>query len=499
MNFLTQRSLTKRKISFIINKRSIQFERKMNRVRYGIALTIILAILLHSIFYSNAALTQTHISVVLLGTFLLGLAFLIQFFLKQEKWKGILGYLTLSVDLFLLYGTAAIVLKNYEIIGIPKDSLLFSFSFLILFINFLSVYRTNKQVVIYSFVLALLGNMTMYLLFNGLMVNIIVTSVFIVLGSICNMCILFYIRGYWRMKANLQKAYSDMYTASQSIQQKTEEISAQNEQINQNLENLETFQKDYTDSLIYAQKIQKALIENDLFLQDYFNDFFIYFRPKGFVTGDFYWVSRVDGKLILAVADCTGHGVPGAFMTILGYSLLNEIVNKEGVTEPDKILNKLRESIIENLHQEGKLYEQKDGMDVAILQLDQAAGKVKFSGANNSLCYIPVRRAAKDKKIFEFKGDRMPASFHYKMRNFSLLEFSIRKGDRFYMYTDGYIDQFGGETGKKFKSVTFRKLLLKNHLLHMHKQKEQLEKILNEWLGETYDQIDDITVVGLEV
>ncbi|MFP4525524.1 MAG: PP2C family protein-serine/threonine phosphatase [Bacteroidales bacterium] len=499
MNFLTERTLTERKISFIISKKWIQFERRMNRVRLGIASIILLANILHAIFYSNAALTQTHISVILLGFFLLGLAFLIQFFLKQEKWKGILGYLTLSVDLFFLYGTAAIVLKNYEIIGIPKDSMLFSFSFLILFINFLSVFRINKQVVIYGFVLAVLGNMAMYLLFSGSMVNAIVTSVFIALGSFCNIRILFYIRGYWRMKSNLQKAYSDMYTASQSIQQKTEEITAQNEQINQNLENLETFQKDYTDSLIYAQKIQKALIENNLFLQDYFNDFFIYFRPKGFVTGDFYWVSRVGGKLILAVADCTGHGVPGAFMTILGYTLLNEIVNKQGITEPDKILNKLRESIIENLHQEGKLYEQKDGMDVAILQLDQAAGKIKFSGANNSLCYIPVGGASKDKKIFEFKGDRMPASFHYKMRNFSLLEFSIRKGDRFYMYTDGYIDQFGGETGKKFKSVTFRRLLLNNHLLPMQKQKEQLEKTMNNWLGEVYEQIDDITVVGLEV
>lgn len=499
MNFFTQRSLTERKMSFIISKRWIQFERGMNRVRFGIASTILLAIISHDIFRSDALLGNSHIPSIILWVFLFGLAILTQYLLKQKKWQGILRYLTLSLDLFLLYGIAAIVLNNYEITGISKDTLLFSFSFLILFINFLSVFRINKHVVIYGFLLALIGNVTMYFLFNGALVNTIVTSVFIGLASFCNIRILFYVRGYWRMKSNLQKAYSDMYTASQSIQQKTEEISAQNEQINQNMANLETFQKDYTDSLIYAQKIQKALIENNLFLQDYFNDFFIYFRPKGFVTGDFYWVSKAEGKLILAVADCTGHGVPGAFMTILGYTLLNEIVNKQGITEPDKILNKLRESIIENLHQEGKLYEQKDGMDLAIIQLDQNSGKVKFSGANNSLCYIPSTGKKSGYKIFEFKGDRMPASYHYKMRNFSLLEFSINKGDRFYMYTDGYIDQFGGETGKKFKSVTFRKLLLKNHLLPMEKQKNHLEKTLNEWLGDTYDQIDDITVVGLEV
>ncbi|MFO8235102.1 MAG: SpoIIE family protein phosphatase [Bacteroidales bacterium] len=499
MIYFSGRSLPTKMKSAIFKDRWERFEKRLNRYRIVLAFIVLIFSLLYSVFYSKILLNSFSIYLFVSGAVLLALSLYIHYQLNKNINLINLRYFAVSVDLLFILSIAIMVLNIPEGIVFSKTEILFVFSFLLLGVNFLSIFRLTKDVVFYSGTLALAGNLILYFIAGEQIFSTIATTAFIGIFTVFNLRLNFYLRGYWSMKANLKKAYNDIQMANKSIQQKAEEITAQTEQIHKNMENLETFQKDYTDSLIYAQKIQKALIENNIYLKDYFNDFFIYFRPKGFVTGDFYWVSKVEGKLILAVADCTGHGVPGAFMTILGYSLLNEIVNKEGITEPDEILDELRANIIENLHQEGKMYEQKDGMDVAVLQLDSKANKIKFSGANNSLCYVPNHKNIEEKKIFEFKGDRMPASFHYKMRNFSLLEFNISKGDRFYMYTDGYIDQFGGETGKKFKSVTFRRLLLKNHLLPMFEQKEHLERTFNDWLRDVYEQIDDVTVVGLEV
>jgi serine phosphatase RsbU (regulator of sigma subunit) len=196
--------------------------------------------------------------------------------------------------------------------------------------------------------------------------------------------------------------------------------------------------------------------------------------------------------IIFAAADCTGHGVPGAFMSMLGVAFLNEIVNKDHITDPDIILNQLREKIIQALQQQGVSGEARDGMDIAIISLDKRANKLVYAGAYNPLIMI------RNGEISEKAGDKMPIGIYENMRPFKRHEIAIEKGDVFYMSSDGYEDQFGGPMGKKFKSKQFKKLLLEIHKHPMEMQKEILEKSFEAWRGDL-PQVDDIVVIGFTI
>ena len=482
-------------------KREIRAENQINIFRGVFVLTGLISILFYNFFVETPTVVLDE-NLPLIGYFLalIPTIVFIHKFTKRTFYSYWIKYLTATIDFSIVMVLALVVLTNKEQLwALSQVEFLLSISFLLIFVNTLSVIRISKMLVYYSGALAVFLNVLLYAISPGNLLFGLYTSTFILLLSLINIWATKYLLDYWNVNNELTKAYNELQAASESISLKNEEISTQSEQIIKHIESLESIQKDHTDSLIYAQKIQKALINNEEILKNYFKDYFIFLKPKSLVTGDFYWISKAQDKIIIAVSDCTGHGVPGAFMTMLGYSYLNEIVNKEHITEPDKILNELRENIISTLHQDGKIYEQKDGMDMAVIQIDKKAKKLKFSAANNSLCYIPTRASDEDKKVYEFKGDRMPISFHYKMRHFSLLELDIREGDRFYLYTDGYIDQFGGPKGKKFKSVPFRKILLKNNNLPMLEQKNILKNTMEDWLRDTYEQVDDITVVGFEI
>ena len=265
-----------------------------------------------------------------------------------------------------------------------------------------------------------------------------------------------------------------------------------------------------TDSITYAQRIQSAILPSEKLMDEILPEHFILFRPKDIVSGDFYWIKEVQDHVVILDADCTGHGVPGAFMSMLGITIFNELIGERCYNAPGAILDKLREKIKNMLVQQGNSDEQKDGMDIALAVYNKKNREIHFAGANNPL-YI-VRENHTDEKeleqfasidngdyrLFEIKGDKQPIGRHWEEHPFRTTSLYLKEHDTFYIFSDGYIDQFGGEDRKKFKSMNFKKLILSVQRDPMEIQKYKIEKTFDEWKG-SYEQIDDISVLGVKV
>ncbi len=246
------------------------------------------------------------------------------------------------------------------------------------------------------------------------------------------------------------------------------------------------------ESIRYAHTIQTAVLKASENGSDFFSGQFCLIIPKDIVSGDFYWFHKIDNKFLVCVFDCTGHGIPGAFMSMLGVTLLNETVIRERISEPHLILNRLREEIIDALGQKGNISEVRDGMNGSIISYDPVRKKIVYSGAMNSIYLI------RNNEIIEFKADRMPLSYHEKMTDFTFREFDTKKDDCIYLFTDGFADQFGGQEAKKFLSGQFREVLLKYHKKPFELQKQLLTDTFHNWRGNE-EQIDDITIVGFKL
>ena len=270
------------------------------------------------------------------------------------------------------------------------------------------------------------------------------------------------------------------------------EIKKSRDEIANNLNEIKNKNKLITYSIQYAHKIQNAVLKASQNDNCYFKDFFCLSIPKDIVSGDFYWSHKIDNQLLAGVFDCTGHGIPGAFMSILGITLLNETVIIEGIRDPALILNRLREKIISALGQKGHFTEVKDGMDGSIISYNMEDKNIMYSGS-----YNPMYLIRKD-EIIEFKADRMPLSHHERMSGFSHQEMKTKSGDKLYLFTDGYRDQFGGNNKKRIGSTRFKELLLQINKSGFNVQKQNLLDFINAWKGEE-DQVDDITIVGLKL
>jgi len=280
------------------------------------------------------------------------------------------------------------------------------------------------------------------------------------------------------------------------LQQANEEIEAQRDLVTKQKEHIEEIHKEVTDSINYAKRLQTSALPDKKLLEDYFNDLFILFKPKDIVSGDFYWFTKVKDQIVVTVADCTGHGVPGAFMSMLGMSLLREIVIKEYVTQPDLILARLRNEIIKAFGQTGASGEQKDGMDISICSINTKSLEMQWAGANNPCLIIQ-----KD-DLIELKGDKMPIAIYEKMDDFTLHTIRLQKSDIIYLFGDGYHDQFGGPDNKKYMSKRFKELLLSISGKPMTEQKEILDNTIEAWKNSykiKHEQTDDITVMGLKI
>lgn len=251
--------------------------------------------------------------------------------------------------------------------------------------------------------------------------------------------------------------------------------------------------KEIKDSIQYASRIQNAILPPEEYMRKLLPDQFIIYRPRDIVSGDYYWITEKNDRVITIVADCTGHGVPGAFMSMLGIAFLNEIISKHSKLSTDFILNELRKQVIGSLHQTGKEGESQDGMDISIYIIDKKTLKLEYSGANNPVLIF------RDGEMTELKADKMPIGIYERVdKPFTRKEFQLQKGDMLYAFTDGYSDQFGGPQGKKFMIRNFKKLLQKIHQKSTRLQKQILEKTLDDWMADIY-QVDDILVMGVRV
>ena len=270
-------------------------------------------------------------------------------------------------------------------------------------------------------------------------------------------------------------------------QKKTIEL--QKESIEEKRVQLRKTHEGVKDSINYSKKIQKAVFPSLEVVKSLFPESFFFFKPKDVVSGDFYWIYEIGDKKIIVVADCTGHGVPGAFMTIIGINILKEIV-QEGIVDSGQILQEINKRLIERLSQKGKK-SVKDGMDLALCVID--SDTVEFVGAHLPLYHV------KNGELFEYKGSKifLGSSLDMNVPEVHYIPYEI--GDTLYMSTDGFPDQKGGEKGKKLYAKRLREFLLNNSTLSVSQQKEKLEDLRGDWINNKYEQLDDITVVGIKL
>ncbi len=274
--------------------------------------------------------------------------------------------------------------------------------------------------------------------------------------------------------------------ANESLRLQRDTIAKQNEEIR--------------DSILYAARIQTAVLPPLSEINKFFPENFILYLPRNIVSGDFYWAKALNfnGKnyLIIVAADCTGHGVPGAFMSMLGIAFLNGIVSETAhlnILTSNEILNRLRDKVISSLNQSGKENETKDGMDISLCVIDLETKIMQFSGAYNSMFL------AREGEIIKIDADKMPIGVYPRqIKDFTKREIQLQKNDRIYLFSDGYPDQFGGETKQKFLIKNFRQLILENYLSDMEKQKEILKSTFEAWKGQS-KQLDDILVMGIKI
>ncbi len=314
-----------------------------------------------------------------------------------------------------------------------------------------------------------------------------------------------------RKNAILQAQKIEIQEANEELNQQNEEISAQRDEIQKQKDHIEHIHKEVSDSIHYAERIQKAILPKVDDIHNVVDDHFILFKPKDIVSGDFYWMKHLDKSkvLIATAADCTGHGVPGAFMSMLGIAFLNEIVTKPDVQTSGHVLDNLRQSVIKSLHQTGKEGEAQDGMDISLVAIFYEKQMLQFSGANNPLYIIrskdlpeiPTEKTAEDDthRLYEIKGDKMPIGIYKKeLVDFKTNEIPLFKGDLIYMFSDGYADQFGGPDGKKLKYKPFKEILLGLRPLPMSVQSNELHDRFVRWVGDLH-QIDDVIIVGIRI
>ena len=299
---------------------------------------------------------------------------------------------------------------------------------------------------------------------------------------------------------NLRLRNAEVLQQKEEIEAQRDEIEAQRDEIRRqiDLSEMQTNKilkqnKDITDSIEYAKHIQIALFPDKINLQRVLKNGFCLFKPKDIVSGDFYWVAQIGKKSIIAAADCTGHGVPGAFMSIIGINFLNEIIFDELILKPSEILSLLRRKIIKTMVHADRIDESKDGMDISLIVIDYDKMVLEYAGAYNNLYFI------RDHMLEVIRADRMPVGISEKaISPFTNHTLEIKPGDTFYMFTDGFADQFGGPSKKKFRIGNLRELLLDIYEKEMPEQKRILHETFINWKGKQ-PQVDDVLSMGIRI
>lgn len=293
--------------------------------------------------------------------------------------------------------------------------------------------------------------------------------------------------------AEISQQKEEIEAQRDQIEDQRDQLVANNKKLKQAYIDIEEQKNHIEDSIHYAKRIQTAILPNGPSLTHAIKEHFILYKPKDIVSGDFYWVAEKNGKSIFVVADCTGHGVPGAFMSMIGNTLLNKIVHEKDDVDTGYILDRLREEVIKALNQKGADHESKDGMDMVVSIFDFKNRKVQFSGAQNPLFII------RNNELIIYKGSKQPIGFFVAgHKPFEIHNIDLEPNDMIYMFTDGYQDQFGGPRDRKFMTKNFKKLLVDiNHEACLD-QKEILDNTIEDWMFNT-NQIDDILIAGIRI
>jgi len=294
-------------------------------------------------------------------------------------------------------------------------------------------------------------------------------------------------RGYKQKK----RANALLSAKNEEIEQKNLFLHEANTEITQQKAEIEEKNLNIMDSIRYAKRIQQTILPRDVFIEKYLPESFILYKPKDIVSGDFYWAEKVDSRIFIAAVDCTGHGVPGAFVSIVGYNSLNRTVMEFKLTKPGDILNKLNDLVVDTFvrHSDSDV---KDGMDMSLLSMDKDTGMIEFAGAQNPLYIVNTDG------LVEIKGNKQPIGSSLEAKVFDNHIVDAKKGDMLYLFSDGYIDQFGGPKGKKFMRKRFKEVLLTIHQMDVHTQKLHLDNTIKDWMKDE-EQLDDILVIGIRV
>ncbi len=292
----------------------------------------------------------------------------------------------------------------------------------------------------------------------------------------------------------LYNRYQLKQKANAKLEAQKKEITRQHQELNVAYELIGAKNKDITDSIKYAKRIQEAILPTRLFEQEVSNSGFIFYRPKDIVSGDFYWMHKEQNKLLISAVDCTGHGVPGAFMSIVGYNILNKIVKEHGVTQPNLILDELNKGVTESLRQTEKDSTVKDGMDISLCSINYDTLELSYAGAYNPLWIV------RGNTLIELEANKFPIGTFIgeRINTFDNNKFKLEKNDMIYLFTDGYADQFGGPNGKKFKYKQFKNSLVENSSKSPSEQRLALELALDNWMG-SLQQVDDVLVIGIKI
>ncbi len=292
----------------------------------------------------------------------------------------------------------------------------------------------------------------------------------------------------------LERRNHEVSLQKEEIQSQRDEITAQRDLLSDQKSHIEFIHKELTDSIHYARRIQTAIMPPSYYIQKIVKDHFILYKPKDVISGDFYFFDKVDNKLIFGAIDCTGHGVPGAMMSVIGYNWIVQAVREKIIITPDKILSFLDAGVNNTLRQTASESGVKDSMDLAICTIDFATSEVQYAGAYNSMYYT------QNDQIIEVKADKKPIGVNEDgvTDTFTNNVVQLSPGDMVYLFSDGYPDQFGGPKGKKFKYKPLTEVLLKIHKEPLHLQREILDKTLVDWQGDL-EQVDDILVIGVRI
>jgi sigma-B regulation protein RsbU (phosphoserine phosphatase) len=356
-----------------------------------------------------------------------------------------------------------------------------AFAYMVLFIGVgMLVLWSFKMSMILLFA-TIISNIIFYVLYSPLTVDEFITN-----GGLLVLTVLifsvFLIRTRYRLTYKEIRSRLELAKSKELIEEKHEELILQ--------------KKEITDSINYARSIQRSLIPTENVFNKHFKDSFVLFQPKDIVSGDFYWVYQKDDLIFYATGDCTGHGVPGGFMTMLGMSYLDDIIEVKRVTDPGQILNLMRDKIISTLKQNGNFGESKDGMDVTVCCINKTKKELSYASANNPLYIIKTTGGEKVMKVY--KADKQPCGFYHDYKPFTTYTIDLEEGDCIYTFSDGYPDQFGGTNGKKFMHKQFKEILMQNSSETFSEQKMDLSETINNWKG-NLEQVDDILVIGVKV